>query len=99
MAAVLLFDAERIGEINLVPNWLHKVEHFFYYGIMTVLVAHGVGRRFLWIALAVVPFIGALDEWHQYYVPGRNASAIDWMVDSVAALVGTYWYYKGRQGH
>lgn len=94
MAAVLLFGAERIGEVNLVPHWLHKVEHFFYYGIMAVLVAHGVGRRFLWIALAAVPLVGALDEWHQYYVPGRDSSVYDLMVDALASFLAVYVYCR-----
>jgi VanZ family protein len=94
MAAVLLFGAERIGEINQVPNWLHKVEHFFYYGIMAVLVAHGVGRRFLWIAIAAAPLVGALDEWHQLYVPGRNSSVYDWMVDAAGTIAAVYGYWR-----
>ena len=94
MAAVLLFGAERIGEINLVPHGLHKVEHFFYYGIMAVLAAHGVGRRFLWIALAAVPLVGTLDEWHQYYVPGRNSSVYDLIADALGSFLAVYVYYR-----
>ena len=92
MAAFVLFGVYRIGQINLLPSWFHTIEHFFYYGVMAVLLAHGVGKRFLWIALLAVPLVGALDEWHQLYVPGRNASAFDWAVDVFASLVGIYWY-------
>ena len=92
MAAIVLFGAYRIGQINLLPSWFHTIEHFFYYGVMAILLAHGVGRRFFWIALLAVPLVGAIDEWHQLYVPGRNGSAMDWGVDALAALVGIYWY-------
>ena len=92
MAAIILFGAHMIAHINRVPSWFHTIEHFFYYGVMAVLLAHGIGRRFFLFALLAVPLVGALDEWHQLYVPGRNASAIDWAVDVFASLVGIYWY-------
>ena len=65
MAAILLLGAHKIGHINRAPHWFHAVEHFLYYGVMAVLLAHGLGRRFFWIALVAVPFFGAVDEWHQ----------------------------------
>lgn len=30
---------------------------------------------------------GAIDEWHQSYVPGRTASAADWIADAFGAAV------------
>ena len=92
MAAVLFFGAHEIGRINLVPHFFHKVEHFFYFGVMALLLAHGFGRRWWWIALIVVPLVGALDEWHQFYVPGRNSSAWDWMTDVLGSIVAVYAY-------
>ena len=92
MAAIVLFGTLRIGKINRLPHWFHIVEHVFYYGGMTLLLAHALGRRLFWIALLAVPLVGALDEWHQLYVPGRNSSAIDWAVDACAALIGVCCY-------
>ena len=94
MAAVLLAGAHDIGKINDVPHWFHKVEHFFYYGVMTLLLAHGLGRRWFWLALVFVPLVGALDEWHQIYVPRRNASVWDFAVDAIAAAVAVWAYYR-----
>jgi VanZ family protein len=93
MAVALFVGAHEIGKINLVPHFFHKVEHFFYYGAMALLLAHGLGSRWWWTALIVVPMIGALDEWHQLYVPGRNSSAWDWMMDVLGAIVAVYVYY------
>ena len=70
MAATLFIGAEEIGKVNLVPAPFDKAEHFVYFGIMAVLLSHGVGRRWLWLSLVLVPPVGALDEWHQLYVPG-----------------------------
>ena len=100
MAAVVLCGAHEIGKVNHVPHALHKVEHFLYYGIMAFLLAYGAGRRFLWAAFAAVLLVGVLDEWHQFYVPGRNSSAYDWLTDAVGAFVAVYVYRRwiGAEG-
>jgi VanZ family protein len=101
MAAVLFLGAKEIGKVNTLPPYVHKVEHFLYYGIMALLLAHGLGKRWFWIALLAVPLVGALDEWHQFYVPGRGSSAWDWLTDLVGAGVAVFayrWMRKGRDG-
>jgi VanZ family protein len=91
--AVLLFPgADKASQIPLLPYVPDKVLHFCYYGVMAVLLAHGLGRRWWWIPLGLVPLIGILDEWHQFYVPGRDASAYDWMADVLGTGVGMYGY-------
>lgn len=94
MAATLFVEAAHIGRINTWPPLVHKVEHFFYYGFMALLFAHGFGRRWHWAALVVVPLIGALDEWHQLYVPLRHGSVYDWMTDAVGTIVAVYVYWR-----
>ena len=94
MAATLFFGAHVIAKVNAVPHLLHQVEHFLFYGGMAYLLALGLGRRWFWIALLAVPLVGALDEWHQLYVPGRNSSASDWMLDASAAMVAVYIYRR-----
>jgi VanZ family protein len=32
--------------------------------------------------------VGALDEWHQDFIPRRSMSFADWIADSSGALVG-----------
>jgi len=94
MAAVLLLAAQGIGKVNAVPPIAHKLEHFLYYGGMAALLAYGVGRRRLWIPLLVVPLVGVLDEWHQFFTPGRNSSALDWTIDLAGILVAVYVVYR-----
>jgi UDP-2,3-diacylglucosamine pyrophosphatase LpxH len=58
-------------------------------------------RRHLWAFLGVALF-AASDEWHQSFVPGRDASALDWLADLVGAklgLLGASWpfLWGGRQ--
>src|SRR3954468_5881281 len=92
MAIIVLVGAQGVGKVNDVPHWFHKVEHFFYFGTMAALLAHGLGQRWFWLALIAVPLFGALDEWHQLYVPGRSSSVWDWATDLAGAAVAVYLY-------
>ena len=44
-------------------------------------------RNFL-ICLTVVSAYGALDEFHQYFVPGRDSSVWDWVADTLGGAAG-----------
>ena len=99
MAVAVLVGAQEVAQVNDVPHWFHKVEHLLYFGTMAGLLAHGLGRRWLWIAVLAVTTVGALDEWHQFYVPGRSSSVWDWATDVVAAVIAVYLYHlwSGRE--
>lgn len=44
-------------------------------------------RHILYVMLIVAAY-GILDEVHQYYVPGRFASALDWAADVAGGMLG-----------
>ena len=94
MAALVFLAADKASQIPLLPELPDKLVHFCYFGVMALLLAHGVGRRRLWLPLLLVPLVGALDEWHQLYVPGRDASVWDWATDLVGAGVAVFAYWK-----
>jgi VanZ family protein len=53
-------------------------------------------RAFLGATLFCV-VMGAADEWHQQYIPGRAAEVADWVADSIGGLVGaTTWMLRSR---
>ena len=70
-----------------------KLAHLVVYGILGALLAHGrrrqgeISRTVLILAGALY---GALDEWHQSFVPGRQVSALDWVADLCGVAAG-YW--------
>ena len=75
-----------------------KVVHAFLYGVLGFLVSRAVAdgpRRPLQTIVRVVvgiALIAALDEWHQKWIPGREAEAADWIADVTGALTGaTLW--------
>ena len=70
-----------------------KVVHAIMYGILASLALYAWPPRrrrpATWLAVLVgVAAIGAADEWHQHYIPGRSADMRDWMADAVGALIG-----------
>lgn len=69
-----------------------KLVHFSLYAVLGALVARALAapraRRGLVLAAAQLMLFGALDEWHQQFVPGRSAELADWVADLLGALVG-----------
>ncbi len=83
---------------GLGADWLDDLVqiagHFAEYAVLGLLVARAaapdgasaparIATVILWAAAYAIS-----DEWHQSFVPGRDASLIDWMVDMVGAVVG-----------
>ena len=94
MAATLFLAADKTGQMPFLADIPDKVLHAVYFGVMAALLAHGVGRSWWGIPMLLVPLVGALDEWHQLYVPGRDSSVWDWVADAVGVSLAL-WLYVG----
>jgi VanZ family protein len=69
-----------------------KLVHVALYGVLAWLVARarrmgGRPSRLLPVVVGVAAF-GAVDEWHQQFIPGRSAGADDWAADAAGAALG-----------
>ena len=79
-----------------LPEQSDKVVHTTMYAVLGFLVARALARPGARLAsmlrgLAVVAAIsgfGALDEWHQRFIPGRGVELGDWMADTTGGLLG-----------
>jgi VanZ family protein len=71
---------------------LDKIIHFSMYAILGYLVARALAwprpRFQLVAALASMTVFAMLDELHQLWIPGRDASIGDWSADVLGAMVG-----------
>jgi len=85
-----------------VPQLFHmqdKLIHAGAYAVMAWLLWHA-GRGYLSTpmlavtAVVVCSLFGVTDEWHQYYVSGRQADVYDWLADTVGALLLTMVLYR-----
>jgi len=75
--------------VGLFPAPLDKVAHFATFGLLASMLwlSNFRGRPFLVIVL--VSAVGAADEFHQIFLPGRSAGLDDLAADIFAALVIT----------
>lgn len=73
---------------------LHVVEYGALAGLLyRALAGEGVAlRSSLILALIAASTYGASDEWHQLYVPFRDANVTDWIADAVGSIAGVVAY-------
>jgi VanZ family protein len=72
-----------------------KFQHFIAYFTLSAAIAlwfsrekwRRKGPRLPAIAAALGSVYGIIDEVHQYFVPGRNCNAGDWLFDTLGALI------------
>jgi VanZ family protein len=73
-----------------------KLQHFLAYWTLSIAAGFWVRPAFwrrrpvlssLLIMLAGSAY-GAIDEFHQYFVPGRDCNVWDWIADTLGALLG-----------
>ncbi len=74
------------GSAAGIPHPWDKLAHFLEYAGLGYLLGRGSGRPGLSLLFAAL--YGASDEFHQGFVPGREASALDWAADLVGAAAG-----------
>ena len=73
-----------------------KLQHFLAYGALGVAVGLWAFPVFwkrrpvlaLLLTILVSSAYGAIDEFHQYFVPGRDCNVWDWIADTLGAFLG-----------
>jgi VanZ family protein len=98
LAGVIFAASSRSAVAGMGFNGSDKVAHFSVYGLLGTLVCRALRPdwRGALLALAAVSFFGATDEWHQSFVPGRDADLMDWLADTsgAALAVGLYFFWR-----
>ncbi|HXG00234.1 MAG TPA: VanZ family protein [Bacteroidota bacterium] len=97
--ALLLFAQSSIPSSEL-PRWeflsqdklIHFLEYVFFAFTVHRAITHQerfplLLRRAYVFTIVIVALYGASDELHQYFVPGRQASVLDWVADCAGAVV------------
>jgi VanZ family protein len=79
-----------------------KVVHLVEYGILGLLLIRPVHRLrpgrpdLYWLCIAGAGLYGILDEFHQYFVPGRSVEAGDALSDAAGAFIAVWLYLKSK---
>jgi VanZ family protein len=81
-------------EFEVPLPFADKLAHFGFYGVTGFLCAmwrresgRPAGRAALF-ALGFVAFVGAVDEGHQHWIPGRSMNVFDWLADTAGGGIG-----------
>lgn len=78
-----------------IPGRYGALGHLVMYAVLGALLAwalapgpRAIGKRALMIAVVVASLYGVTDEFHQAFVPLRTPDVVDWIVDTIGALLG-----------
>jgi len=104
-----LFPFADCRTLNRIHTLIRKLAHVTEFGVFSIAVFHGVrgnrsGWRFDWAVytlLIAVTYAG-FDEWHQSFVPLREARVRDVVVDATGALLAqvlVWAYAKWHRNH
>lgn len=73
-----------------------KIAHFGFYGVMGFLfvlwrreIGTGAAAAVVWAALFAA-LLGAVDEFHQQWIPGRSMDLLDWAADFAGGTAGGF---------
>ncbi len=91
----------RLAPPDIGITFFDKIIHCCEYGLFFLLamravsgVPIGVSRRsaYVW-AIVLTVIYGALDEYHQSFVPGRDADVYDLLADTCGAILAATGYF------
>ena len=105
---LLIFWESSIGDYSIVPGVSDghndipsSIVHVTTYLILSFLlirsfIVSGVAKNKAMIyGFLIAIAYGATDEWHQFFVPGREMHFGDWLLDvSGSLIVLTFYKYK-----
>ena len=108
-----IFPAASRRMLHLFHLGVRKLAHVTEFGVFSVTVFHGIradrrGWRFDWafLTLLIAVAFACADEFHQLFVPGREASPRDVTVDALGALLAqtfvwaySKWHWGPREPH
>lgn len=91
--------------VGLFMSPWDKMAHVISFGLIGAafgLASGTLGRRRTVWCIAGAVIAGALDEWHQAYLPGRNASWMDLLADAAGGVLAAallsleHWLVRRR---
>jgi VanZ family protein len=93
---IFYFSSRSISLKAYIP-FMDKAIHLIEFSVLGFLLSFGcfLSSRFrlklkIYLTLLSGTLLGALDELHQYFVPGRSTEILDWIADVLGILVGLF---------
>ena len=100
-SAIIFYVSNQASlDSGLTLPYIDKVFHLGEYALYGMLVYRAVSHSFAWtdkkhhiiLAFLCSVIFAVSDEWHQSYVPGRDASFADVFADILGVGIGIYGY-------
>ncbi len=82
------------------PSYADKVVHGALYAVLAWLACRALRGWSVRAAIgtfAVTSIFGAVDEWHQRFIPGRDPTTEDWIADTLGAGAGILVFQTARR--
>lgn len=97
MLVIFVFSSRPGDDLPSFGGWDYFVKkggHALGYGLLALSYLHALPKRNYLLAWILALLYAATDEFHQSFVPGRNASAVDVLVfDNLGAAAGLLLHY------
>ncbi len=95
MGIIFYFSSLKGTALPELPQGFDKILHTGIYAVLAFLIflslkANGVRRYVFLLSIVITTIYGISDEFHQLYVPGREASISDILADFIGASSGSY---------
>jgi VanZ family protein len=97
-ACLIFWESSQANPFPFLPPEIFSHDKLLHMGAFAVLAGLAVGAlagariaslgKVAAIAAVLATGYGATDEWHQSYVPGRDADPWDWAADTLGAIAG-----------
>ena len=86
LVALFVGGAQPIA-VGLFPAPWDKLAHASFFLVLSILMARFVSLPYV-LVLVLAMLVGAGDEIHQSFLPGRVAGLDDWLADVVGSILG-----------
>ena len=90
--AAFILTATSIPTVPVAPAaGTDKLGHLAMYAVLGFLALRAAWDgtpRTIAVTLAAIALFGAVDEWHQHFLPTRSAEFADWVADVAGATLG-----------
>lgn len=82
----------KVTDNELIGLLLSSGEHFFFFGVQAVLLYFSLPKKLFnlsstYLAIIFTSLFGLWDELHQLALTDRTADPIDWVLDTLGAII------------
>ena len=76
--------------VGAVPSPFDKLAHALLFGCLFLILDRALALP-LWLALMIPLLVSAADEFHQFFLPGRQPGLADWWAGFFGVLLAACW--------